>query len=187
MKISEVIIKLNDKKTKNAEVANELGLSSSTLSRKLKVVGYNFNNKTKEYDYVGDISQKNITDNKLFLEVNHSKQNKKSDTNQKKNVKKSEIKKEIIEEKSELNFTEEEIKFVKSLYKEKRGSGALGLAIDFAMLPSRGETKKHSIEISKSIYEDFDTFAKAMYKEKRLDKNDLFEVALTQLMRTYRV
>lgn len=185
MIISELILKLNGD-SKAIEVAKELGVSGSTLARRLKAVGYSYNNKSKVYEYVGVESEKEIIDNKLTSELLAFKINNKNDSNQKKIIYKSEIKKENIKEESEINLTEDEIKFLKRLHSRQVSASSIDLGIEFALLPTKKETKKHSIDISKIIWDDFDDFSNEMQKEKRLTKNDLIEIALVQFMKKYR-
>lgn len=176
LKISEVIMKLNGQMTTPA-VAKEVGVSRDTLSRRLKTVGYEFNNSSKKYEFTGDLSEKSEIDETDFPK----NERKKSDKNHKKITKTSEKNDNNEIKNNDVNLTNDEKIFIKKLYNHQ---SEIRLSVDFSMLPIRDKTKKHQMEISEKTYNDFEEFAKRM-KDKRFSKNDLMEIALVRLMREF--
>lgn len=173
-------MKLNGQTTTPA-VAKELGVSRDTLSRRLKTVGYEFNNSSKNYEFTGDLSEKSKIDEMDFPNSNSRNERKKSDKNNKKIIKTSvENNKDEIKN-NDVNLTNDEKLFLKKLYNHQ---SEIRLSVDFSMLPIRDKTKKHQMEISEKTYNDFEEFAKRM-KDKRFSKNDLMEIALVRLMREF--
>jgi len=169
-------MKLNGQMTTPA-VAKEVGVSRDTLSRRLKTVGYEFNNSSKKYEFTGDLSEKSKIDEMDFPK----NERKNPDKNNKKIIKTSgESNKNEIKN-DDINLTNDEKKFIKKLYNHQ---SEIRLSVDFSMLPIRDKTKKHQMEISEKTYNDFEEFAKRM-KDKRFSKNDLMEIALVRLMREF--
>lgn len=191
MKISDIILKLNGEMTTPA-VAKEVGVSKDTLSRRLKTVGYEYNNSSKKYEYNGDLNEKNKIDDTDFSTLYNKNVSKKSDKNNRKIIKKSDENNSNVLDKSDennknktenndINLTNDEKLFIKKLCEHQSD---IRLSIDFSMLPIRNKTKKHQMEISEKTYNDFEDFAKRM-KDKRFSKNDLMEIALVRLMREF--
>lgn len=170
LRISDVIHKVNEQSITLSTLANEIGIAKDTLRRRLKSCGYSFNNKSKKYDYVGELNEKDEIDKTDISEVFKSKNIKKSDKNQIKSV-----------EKNDFDLSDDEKKFVKKLYSHQND---IRLSIDLSMLPIRRKTKKHSIEISEQTYNEFEEFSSRM-KEKRYTKNDLIEIALMRMIREF--
>ncbi|WP_404428057.1 hypothetical protein LG296_21270 (plasmid) [Ureibacillus chungkukjangi] len=175
MKISEIVEKLNGEIT-ITKMAEELGVSKDTLSRRLKSVGYHYNNKGKAYEYKGELSEKENND---ILEFNVLIPKKKENISEKNQIKISEMEKK---EKNDFPLTDEEVKFLKELYKNHNKD--IDLSLEFANLPLKTVTKKHSVEISDKTFNEFERFSKKM-KDKRLSKNDLVEIALIRFMRDF--
>lgn len=177
MKLYEVIQSLNSDKSV-VDYANEFGVSRKTVTERLKKIGYIYENNSKTYIYTGDPKLKKEVDNQEFIikkkVINSSKSNnkslKKSDKNQIKEV-----------EKDDDSLTKEEVKFLKEMLKNRSN---MSLVIDFTMLPPKGKdtTKKHTLEISQETWDRFSEFSEN-WKEKRLSKNDLIEIAIRRLMR----
>lgn len=191
LKISDVILKLNGEMTTPA-VAKEVGVSKDTLSRRLKTVGYEYNNSSKKYEYNGDLNEKGKIDDTDFSTLYNKTVSKKTDKNNKKIINKSDInngnvlKESDIDNKNkiennDISLTNDEKLFIKKLCEHQSD---IRLSIDFSMLPIRNKTKKHQMEISEKTYNDFEDFAKRM-KDKRFSKNDLMEIALVRLMREF--
>lgn len=184
-------MKLNGQMTTPA-VAKELGVSKDTLSRRLKTVGYEYNNSSKKYEYNGELNDKSKVDETDFSTLYNNKVVNKSEKNHKKIINKSNGDNEKVMVKSDENnkkivnnndiiLTNDEKLFVKKLCEHQT---EIRLSIDFSMLPIRNKTKKHQMEISEKTYNDFEEFAKRM-KDKRFSKNDLMEIALVRLMREF--
>ena len=178
MKISELIKSLNEGKTVQY-YADEFGVNRRTFTDKLKKFGYVYNNVSKSFVYVDEDGRlKDDVDNQEFIIEKKSNNPIKSKNN---NIKKSE-KNQIKEiEKSEESLTQDEIKFLKDLLKK---ASSVSMAVDFSLLPPKGKdnTKKHTLEISQETWDEFSEFADA-WKEKRLSKNDLIEIAIMRLIR----
>lgn len=187
MKIYEIVEKLNGKDN-ITKVSGELGVSKDTVSSRLKDLGYHYNNKMKSYEYKGDLKDKAENDE---IDFSALVPRKKPNVNQKKNIKKSEEKNEKkilysdddmkkVSNKNEFPLTNEEVNFIKELYKNNKTD--ISLSLEFASLPPKTTTKKHSLEISEKTFNDFERLSKKM-KDKRFSKNDLMEIALIRLMR----
>ncbi|MGE6349424.1 hypothetical protein ACQKIY_31300 [Bacillus mycoides] len=175
MKIISVIDELNQGR-KMPDLASELGTSKDTLRKRLNEYGYKYDNSAKKYLFVGNLSEKEKIDN-MELEVkNKNKVRNKSEINQNKVIEK--------DDKNNMQFSEEEVNFLKRLSEDVRDSN-LGLFIELSRLPSNAETKKSSIIISKQIHDDFEEFAEP-YANKRISKNSLIELALYEFMRKHR-
>lgn len=173
-------MKLNGEMTTPA-VAKEVGVSKDTLSRRLKIVGYEYNNSSKKYEYNGDLNEKSKVDETDFSTLYNKKFVNKSDKNNNIESKKTENNNVEVSENNDIHLTNDEKLFIKKLCEHQSD---IRLSIDFSMLPIRNKTKKHQMEISEKTYNDFEEFAKRM-KDKRFSKNDLMEIALVRLMREF--
>lgn len=179
MTIGDIVAKLNgDFKAK--EVAESVGISQSTLSRKLKNLGYVYDNKSKLYDFAGSEEDKINIDR---MEVSEFKSEKVA----KKVVKKSEKIQNEVKGNSDENLSEDEIKFVKELYKGRTNRDKeFELNYEFSKLPSRKPERKTSYIISKETFEEFESFAKKLAEENRMSKNDFVEIALRRFMKDFK-
>ncbi|MBR9742261.1 MULTISPECIES: hypothetical protein [Bacillus cereus group] len=184
MKVIDVIDAVRNKE-KMEDIAERLGTSKSTLGKKIKFLGYKFNNKLKYYEYIGKESEKNKIDNMLISEVIKRKGVKKSEVIQINSVKKEEVKKNndlegksIIEEQV---LTSEEIESLKELAKIYKNSH-VNLFIDLAYLPYEGDKVKKSISVDSDLYLDFERFAER-YEKKGISKNQLIELAMYDFMK----
>ncbi|EJQ14134.1 hypothetical protein IE5_05828 [Bacillus cereus BAG3X2-2] len=203
VRIIEIIDLINSSVTM-PDMAKELGVSKDTLRRRLNSVGYEYDNSKKQTLYVGEESEKNQIDNKLFSDLN-KKNNRsgfkvvgnKSEDNQSEekkvvvnNGKKSEKNQnEVINEigkkseKNQNNFTESEILALKELLHIVKSDEAK-LFLELASLPESKESKKSSYIISKEIHEQFEEFAK-QFAGKRISKFSLIELAMYEFMKKY--
>ncbi|HDR4441284.1 hypothetical protein GH876_29740 [Bacillus thuringiensis] len=203
VRIIEIIDLINSSVTM-PDMAKELGVSKDTLRRRLNSVGYEYDNSKKKTLYVGEESEKNQIDNKLFSDLN-KKNNRsgfkvvgnKSEKNQNEekkvvvnNGKKSEKNQnEVINEigkkseKNQNNFTESEILALKELLHIVKSDEAK-LFLELASLPESKESKKSSYIISKEIHEQFEEFAK-QFAGKRISKFSLIELAMYEFMKKY--
>lgn len=203
VRIIEIIDLINSSVTM-PDMAKELGVSKDTLRRRLNSVGYEYDNSKKQTLYVGEESEKNQIDNKLFSDLN-KKNNRsgfkvvgnKSEDNQSEekkvvvnNGKKSEKNQnEFINEigkkseKNQNNFTESEILALKELLHIVKSDEAK-LFLELASLPESKESKKSSYIISKEIHEQFEEFAK-QFAGKRISKFSLIELAMYEFMKKY--
>lgn len=187
LKVIDVIDAVRNKE-KVEDIAERLGTSKSTLGKKIKSLGYKFNNSLKYYEYEGEESEKNKINNMLMSEVIKRKGVKKSEGSQTNGVKKEEVKqnndlveKSIIEEQV---LTSEEIESLKELAKIYKSS-RVNLFIDLAYLPYEGDKVKKSISVDSDLYLDFERFAEK-YEKKGISKNQLFELAMYDFMKKNR-
>lgn len=156
MGTSEIVERINNGE-KVGEVAKSLGMAQSTLSRKLKVEGYVYNNKTKVYE----------------LRENSS-------------VKSSSVVVEDYEKSTNELLTKEEIQFVKDSYKRSTFFDKdFELNYEANNLPPRKPEKRTNYIVSEKTYEEFETFAEKVGEPKRLTRNDLVEMALRMFMREF--
>lgn len=174
MKIINVIDDLNNGK-KMPLLSKDLGISKDTLRRRLNELGYKYDNSAKKYMFIGKKEDKNNIDNMNFDVKNNKKEINKSEKNQKNEVEKEEI--------GELEFTKEEVKSLKDFIHMVQKND-MGLFLDLAFLPSNHQTKRSTIEISKKTHDDFEVFAKG-FANRRISKNSLIELALTEFMKKY--
>ncbi|MFA2606526.1 hypothetical protein ABR763_27720 [Bacillus cereus] len=187
MKVIDVIDAVRNKE-KMEDIAERLGTSKSTLGKKIKSLGYRFNNSLKYYEYEGEESEKNKIDNMLISEVIKRKGVKKSEVIQNNSGKKEEVKKNNdLEEKSiieEQVLTSEEIESLKELAKVYK-SAHVNLFIDLAYLPYEGDKVKKSISVDSDLYLDFERFAER-FEKKGISKNQLLELAMYDFMKKNR-
>lgn len=188
VRIIEIIDLINSSVTM-PDMAKELGVSKDTLRRRLNSVGYEYDNSKKKTLYVGEESEKNQIDNKLFSDLNKKNNrsgfkvvgNKSEDNqNEEKNVVVNNGKKS---EKNQNNFTESEILALKELLHIVKSDEAK-LFLELASLPESKESKKSSYIISKEIHEQFEEFAK-QFAGKRISKFSLIELAMYEFMKKY--
>ncbi|MGD6893331.1 hypothetical protein [Bacillus mobilis] len=175
MKIISVVDELNQGK-KMPVLSSELGVSKDTLRKRLNDYGYKYDNSEKKYLFVGDLSEKEKIDDMELDVKNKNKVRNKSEKSQITVIKE--------DDKNNMQFSEEEVKFLKD-FSKKVTKTDLSLFLDLAYLPSNEETKKSSIIISKKIHDDFEFFAEK-YANRRISKNSLIELALDEFMRKYR-
>lgn len=187
LKVIDVIDAVRNKE-KMEDIAERLGTSKSTLGKKIKSLGYKFNNSLKYYEYKGEESEKNKIDNMLISEVIKRKGIKKSEESQINGLKKEEVKKNndfveksIIEEKGLTSDEIESLKELAKIYKSSR----VNLFIDLAYLPYEGDKIKKSISVDSDLYLDFERFAEK-YEKKGISKNQLLELAMYDFMRKNR-
>lgn len=187
LKVIDVIDAVRNKE-KMEDIAERLGTSKSTLGKKIKSLGYKFNNSLKYYEYKGEESEKNKIDNMLISEVIKRKGIKKSEESQINGLKKEEVKKNndfveksIIEEKGLTSDEIESLKELAKIYKSSR----VNLFIDLAYLPYEGDKVKKSISVDSDLYLDFERFAEK-YEKKGISKNQLLELAMYDFMRKNR-
>jgi hypothetical protein len=163
VQVTEIVEKINNGE-KVGDVAKSLGMAQSTLSRKLKIEGYTYNQKTKVYE----ISEEKSNDSSSDV-------GKSSEKNQ-----------NIVKQNSELPLTDDEIKFVKDSYKRRTFFDKnFEVAWEKSKLPSRKPEKKTPYIISQKTFEDFKKFADVLENEYRITQNELVEIALQKLMREW--
>lgn len=156
MDISEIVNRINNGE-KVGDVAKSLNMAQSTLSRKLKVEGYRYNNKTKVYEL----------------------RDKNSENNDSQVVK-------INEKSTNQELTEDEIKFVKDSYKNRTFfDEEFELNYEKNNLPPRKPEKKTNYIVSAKTYDEFEKFAEKVGEPKRMTRNDLVEMALRKFMKDF--
>lgn len=187
LKVIDVIDAVRNKE-KMEDIAKRLGTSKSTLGKKIKSLGYKFNNSLKYYEYKGEESEKNKIDNILISEVIKRKVIKKSEQVQINVGEKEEVKKDDdLKEKSMIEgqvLTSDEIESLKELAKIYKSS-RINLFIDLAYLPYEGDKVKKSISVDSDLYLDFERFAER-YEKKGISKNQLLELAMYDFMKKNR-
>ncbi|MDX5947659.1 MULTISPECIES: hypothetical protein [Bacillus cereus group] len=187
MKVIDVIDAVRNKE-KMEDIAKRLGTSKSTLGKKIKSLGYKFNNSLKYYEYKGEESEKNKIDNILISEVIKKKVIKKIEQVQINVGEKEEVKKDDdLKEKSMIEgqvLTSDEIESLKELAKIYKSS-RINLFIDLAYLPYEGDKVKKSISVDSDLYLDFERFAER-YEKKGISKNQLLELAMYDFMKKNR-
>lgn len=187
LKVIDVINAVKNKE-KIEDIAESLGTSKSTLGKKIKSLGYKFNNSLKYYEYIGEESEKNKIDNMLMSEVIKRKGVKKSEQVQTNGAKKEEVKKDDgLKEKNMIEeqvLTSDEIESLKKLAKVYKSS-RINLFIELAYLPYEGDKVKKSISVDSDLYLDFERFAEK-FEKKGISKNQLLELAMYDFMKKNR-
>lgn len=187
LKVINVIDAVKNKE-KIEDIAKELGTSKSTLGKKIKSLGYVYNNALKYYEYLGEESEKDKIDNMLMSEVIKRKGVKKSEHIQINKGKKEELKKDVdLKEKSMIEgqaLTSDEIEILKELAKIYKSS-RINLFIELAYLPYEGDKVKKSISVDSDLYLDFERFAER-FEKKGISKNQLLELAMYDFMKKNR-
>lgn len=187
LKVINVIDAVKNKE-KIEDIAKELGTSKSTLGKKIKSLGYVYNNALKYYEYLGEESEKDKIDNMLMSEVIKRKGFKKSEHIQINKGKKEELKKDVdLKEKSMIEgqaLTSDEIESLKELAKIYKSS-RINLFIELAYLPYEGDKVKKSISVDSDLYLDFERFAER-FEKKGISKNQLLELAMYDFMKKNR-
>ncbi len=175
-------------KEKMEDIAERLGTSKSTLGKKIKSLGYKYNNKLKYYEYIGEESEKDKIDNMIISEVLKRKGVKKSEHIQINKGKKEELKKDVdLKEKSMIEgqaLTSDEIESLKELAKIYKSS-RINLFIELAYLPYEGDKVKKSMSVDSDLYLDFECFAER-FEKKGISKNQLLELAMYDFMKKNR-
>ncbi|EOO08281.1 hypothetical protein [Bacillus cereus] len=187
MKVIDVINAVKNKE-KIEDIAVSLGTSKSTLGKKIKSLGYVYDNSLKYYEYSGEESEKNKIDDMLISEVIKKKSVKKSELVQVNERKKEEVKKDDdLKEKSMIEeqvLTIDEIESLKKLAKIYKSS-RINLFIDLAYLPYEGDKVKKSISVDSDLFLDFERFAEK-FEKKGISKNQLLELAMYDFMKKNR-
>lgn len=187
MKVKEIVSMLNEGNKTRAELAEMLGVSTDSFRDELVRMGYKYDNSLKETIFIMKKEEKNKFDE---MEFNPKKRKGKENSNI--NIvenKDSESSEEMnnntennIQEINKEGFTDEEIILLKGFLKDRNSSM---IFLDLSLLPSRTEYKKTSFDISKSILDEFEQFAKG-FADKRITKTTLVELAMYKLMREYK-
>lgn len=187
LKVIDVINAVKNKE-KIEDIAVSLGTSKSTLGKKIKSLGYVYDNSLKYYEYSGEESEKNKIDDMLISEVIKKKSVKKSELVQVNERKKEEVKKDDdLKEKSMIEeqvLTIDEIESLKKLAKIYKSS-RINLFIDLAYLPYEGDKVKKSISVDSDLFLDFERFAEK-FEKKGISKNQLLELAMYDFMKKNR-
>jgi len=154
--VGEIVERINGGE-KVGDVAKSLNISQNTLSKRLRKNGYNYNQSTKRYEIVENVSEVS-----------------------------AEVRKKA-EESSELILTEEEVKFIKNLYKkEKDFDPNFRINWERSKLPPKRPDKKVPYIISEKTFNEFKAFADVLEEEYRVTQNELVEMALRKFMREMR-
>jgi hypothetical protein len=183
MKIIDIINVINNGE-KVPVVAKSLGVSKDTLSRRLKSVGYKFDNSLKKYVYFGNDSEKSRNDETLFSDLVLVK------TERKKKVgSDSDKKKESISEKGmnkfgvEKFFSSKEILELKKIIKVFQDDKTK-IFLDLLPVGNTGKVVKKTVLVGDDLYGEFEKFADK-FTNKHVTKHQLIELALYELMEKY--
>lgn len=175
MYIKDAIEVLNSKKMTIQELSKKLNVSKDLLGDVLKENHYIFNNKTKQREFIG----KKEDNFNLTEKIIERKNNKKPRRNNEKS------KNQLLEE--EKLFSDDEISFLKELYKHNKNIGSdFNLISQHSKLPARKPEKKTNYIVSMVTYEQFERFAEKIGTPKRMSRNDLVEMALIDFMERYK-
>lgn len=190
MKLNEAIKILNSKKMTVQELAKKFNISKDLLADILKDAGYEFNNKNKLREYVGegepvDIDLDLAIGERKSPKVIKNKKQKSSNGNKKVGIKsdKSMIK---MEQKDELYLNKEEVDFIKKMVKGRDDwQKNFELNYEYSQLPPRKPSKKVPYEISLETFYKFEEFSERVGESRRMSRNDLIEMALQKFMKDF--
>ncbi|HHP5741508.1 TPA: hypothetical protein ACSC8Z_005811 [Bacillus paranthracis] len=183
MKIIDIINVINNGE-KVPVVAKSLGVSKDTLSRRLKSVGYKFDNSLKKYIYFGNDSEKNRNDETLFSDLVLVKT-----VSKKKLRNNSDEEKESVSEKGmnklgvENIFSSEEILELKKIIKVFQDDKSK-IFLDLLPVGNTGKVVKKTVLVGDDLYGEFEKFADN-FSNKHVTKHQLIELALYELMKKY--
>ncbi|MDA1909667.1 hypothetical protein PDK24_28275 [Bacillus cereus] len=187
MKVKEIVSMLNEGNKTRVELAKMLDVSTDSFRDELVKMGYAYDNSLKKTIFVMKKEEKNKIDEMEFKPKRRKgKENSNIDVIENKDSESSEEmkndEKNNIEELNKEGLTDEEIILLKGFL---RGRNSSMIFLDLSLLPSRTEYKKTSFDISKSILDEFEQFAKG-FADKRITKTTLVELAMYKLMREYK-
>ncbi|MGE7782191.1 hypothetical protein ACQKL0_20080 [Peribacillus sp. NPDC097264] len=187
MKLKEAVKILNTKQKTVSDLARQFNVSKDLMGDVLKENGYPFNRKTQLRIYTSDGEEPELLLEELLEERVSAVGKRKRVSTLKGNIKNREkFNKKTIVETEALNLTEDEIKFVKELFKGRADCPkGFELVDELSKLPPRKPTKKANYEISLETFERFEDFAKKISETKRMSRNDLVEMALQKFMREF--
>ena len=170
MKAVEIVERLNSKRATRKVIADEIEISSTTLTRRLKEIGYVYDQRTKTYSLpepIEGIETIEITKN---LEIQTS-------TPRETNIKKDEVKND--------DFTPDEIKVLKEIIAERKSDIQLfheyRIYKELSKVPTDAETVRSAFNMSKETTERLKKYA----NERRLPLQDLVELAVINLLDNY--
>lgn len=189
-KVIDVVDAVNSGE-KVIDVAKEFGISKDTFSRRLSEVGYKFNNTLKEYEYVGEESEKNKINGRMSSEL-FRKKVRKGAVKHPNNVrqKAEEVHTGVVEKETkvivnDLSFSEDEIKVLKKLIKIQQNDESK-ILFDLMELPFSGKSIKKTVLVNGDLFDEFEKFAeKITVNNKMITKNMLIELALYDFMTKY--
>lgn len=170
MEVEEMIERLNSKRATREVIAKELRISSSTLTRKLKKLGYNYDQTTKLYSLTKS--------NPEAMEISN---------NPKKKEPKSESKQSAVRISTPKNndFTEEEVRVLKLLIDEHQNDYKMfseyRIYDELSKVPIGAEQVRSAFNISKETTERLKKYA----NERRLPLQDIVELAVINLLDQY--
>ncbi|ABS24220.1 hypothetical protein Bcer98_4039 (plasmid) [Bacillus cytotoxicus NVH 391-98] len=187
MKIIEIVNEINAGE-RVPVIAKRLGVSKDTLSRRLKSVGYKFDNSLKKYVYFGNNSEKNHIDNVLFsslvMKRTEGSKNKFRNLEEKESVEVG-ISSEIFQNVNLFNFSNSEIKTLKEVIKVFQDEKSK-LFLELVPLLDTGKVVKKTILVGDELYVKFEKFAER-FTNKHISKHQLIELALYNFMKQYNV
>lgn len=173
MKVKDVIIQLNNG-VAVTEIAQRLNVSKDTLNRRLKTIGYEWDNSAKKRIYIGSDNEPLELDMTEVIKGNKSSNNP-AVSNMKKLDDIPEGNKKVI--KRNPNFTQEEIKLLKewaNQWKVKKNYTAFQNTKTPQTLPHLGKKIRKTFHIAEDYIEQIDAYA----KNHHLNKSDVLHLAL---------
>jgi len=176
MTIDEAVQKMNEGQAKRKDIADMLGISANTLTRKIKSSGYEYDNVTKKYK-VSEVSSELPTVALTSATLENQVKDQVEETDPKKIRMGSEKVKNNERQKVEL--TDLEILKLKRLLSERDHNFLYMMLQD---IPYE-DSNKRSILITDSTYKEFEEFSNEV---KHISKNQLIELALIDFMGRYR-
>jgi hypothetical protein len=180
---SELVKRLHSGETIK-EISQMIGLNPSTIQRRLKKIGYSYNNSSKRWEWIGegeepldvDILEGVNASSPKVTAVRKAKPEAKEECEVHVNshalsVEEIEILRDIINDWKEHHFNFNLLSKADNIYERVRG------------LKKEDKARK-TIVIPKSVARDFDLFTE---KHHKIDKSDLIHLALLDFMEKYSV
>ncbi|MDR0171415.1 ribbon-helix-helix domain-containing protein [Bacillus paranthracis] len=185
MKVSEVLERLKNGENLKA-IAEVLGIDSSTLRRKMKGLGYTFDNSTKEWSYSGTDSTEPLEQDVMgMVKTSNRKVSNNSPKVIPSNKKKTESENKVEHRNKIDAFAAEDIADLHEMLAEWRmqrdkQSKYKSLHEEIKAL-KRENRKRKTVILSEDVANRLD----ALSDRERFDKSDLLEVALEHFLGEY--
>lgn len=180
MLIGEIIEQLNDGNNLK-QVAKELHVGGDTLRNKIKTIGYIYNNKNKVWEYQGEGEPPTTTN---IVDLIGKKSPRKTQGSHSQGDKDTAKVKAPNTTKELTNDDIDTLKAIVSNYKDKTSTqqNAGKLYERLLQMDLEKERTRKTVFLNEDIAEQFDDFT----KRNRLNKSDVMELALIDLMNTYK-
>jgi hypothetical protein len=169
MEIKEIVEKINNKEATRKDLAAQLGISDTTITREIGRAGYVWNNSERQY---------------IFKPENQEVQES-TEIQPKVKIGTQKVKKEKSDTNKNAQFDEEETRILRQLIKERQHNYKLfeeyRVYEELSKVPLDAEMVRNAYNMSKGTTERLKKYA----NERRLPLQDLVELAVIELLDKY--